>query len=616
MQIQTRNILINVTADDFYIEAFRKIWKADPDFPACVYFENGETFAFRDFSSKTVHPYHSGTFKGIYVDYIDASCAFRTFYLIDLTTEACYLRLLPLQPMEGIKEVRWPAPFVTHVGYSVLPFRQGMILPHDETKPLQLPFNGQFCSAAAYLSMLGTVEADGACLMINETPWDSRYSVTQLFEKKENRLTFYHLPSLGKMSGRRDLKFVFFKEADYNTFAKYYRRELLEKGQLRTLQEKAVQLPAIDKLISSSFVHMGIKTFVQPDSRFYDPEAPEKNNHLTSFSQRADEMNSYYQMGMRELYLHLDGWGIAYDNGHPDVMPINQEAGGEKGLLELEKTIHRCGFLMGIHDQYRDYYHRAQTFRKEFACQNPDGTYPEHANWAGGVQNYLCASVAKDYVQRNFQYLEKMGVQLDGAYLDVFTCNELDECANPNHVMTRQACAQARARCFQYLSAHHIMPSSEELNEWAMNDIVFCHYAPYEFQMHQDEQSCGWGIPLFNLVFHDCALIPWMMDRPNDDYMLYALLNGGAPYFRRDAAYPGIDGAFTHGLVPLSEQVARCQIVSDLCRQVAKQEMLSHHFLDQTHRRQQTVFADGTTVTIDLDRGTFQITKMDQEVHL
>ena len=29
-----------------------------------------------------------------------------------------------------------------------------------------------------------------------------------------------------------------------------------------------------------------------------------------------------------------------------------------------------------------------------------------------------------------------------------------------------------------------------------------------------------------------------------EDYMLYALLNGGAPYLIRDAAYPNFDGAF------------------------------------------------------------------------
>jgi hypothetical protein len=36
-------------------------------------------------------------------------------------------------------------------------------------------------------------------------------------------------------------------------------------------------------------------------------------------------------------------------------------------------------------------------------------------------------------------------------------------------------------------------------------------------------------------------------------------------------------------------------------------EMTKHEFLDESHRKQRTSFADGTTVTIDLDNETFEI---------
>ena len=50
-----------------------------------------------------------------------------------------------------------------------------------------------------------------------------------------------------------------------------------------------------------------------------------------------------------------------------------------------------------------------------------------------------------------FSELEKNRIHLDGAYLDVFTCNEGDECNNPRHRMTRRECYDYRARCFDYL---------------------------------------------------------------------------------------------------------------------------------------------------------------------
>lgn len=36
----------------------------------------------------------------------------------------------------------------------------------------------------------------------------------------------------------------------------------------------------VEKLVGSMFVHAGIKTLVQPESHFFDPEAPEKNLNL------------------------------------------------------------------------------------------------------------------------------------------------------------------------------------------------------------------------------------------------------------------------------------------------------------------------------------------------
>ena len=72
-------------------------------------------------------------------------------------------------------------------------------------------------------------------------------------------------------------------------------------------------------------------------------------------------------------------------------------------------------------------------------------------------------------------------------------------------------------------------------------------------------------MPLYNLVYHDCVIEPWMMERvvDGDDYMLYALLNGGAPYLIRDAAYIGVDGDMD------DEQRARTENAIERCPTVA-----------------------------------------------
>lgn len=92
------------------------------------------------------------------------------------------------------------------------------------------------------------------------------------------------------MDYRRVLRYTFVSDCDYNDLCKVYRRYVREKGHLRTLAEKAAQNPSVNDLIGCKFMHTGIKTVVQPESDFYDPANPGKNNHLTPFSVRTEQI--------------------------------------------------------------------------------------------------------------------------------------------------------------------------------------------------------------------------------------------------------------------------------------------------------------------------------------
>ena len=90
--------------------------------------------------------------------------------------------------------------------------------------------------------------------------------------------------------------------------------------------------------------------------------------------------------------------------------------------------------------------------------------------------------------------------------------------------------------------------------------------------------------------------------------MLYALLNGGAPYLIRDAAYPNTDGAFEDGIdLKLEEDIRRSRVVSKLHEKVAKCEMVRHEIVDKNINLQRTIFSDGTVVTVDFEKGKYEI---------
>lgn len=585
-------------------------------------------FYFEDAKVKERKEVVSGVGKGIQTHYegFDVNgtivpYAFDTLVWTEDTTGDVYFEWIPICE-EGltVKRIYWPGEMEfeekSDNWYTLLNEEQGILIPNTWENELgKSMFNGFFGTASAYMPWFAQVKDRKGYIAICLTPWNAGYKAEHPAGGPYTHVGAYFEPSLGKMEYRRILRYTFLDDCDYNDICKVYRDYVKEIGHFRSLEEKAVKNPSVNDLIGCAFVHEGIKTVVQPSSAFFDPEDPEKNNNLTTFAQREAEMRKVHELGVKKVYLHLDGWAQpGYDNQHPDYYPACREAGGWEGMKSLSDAMKEMGYMFGIHDQYRDYYEDAETFDEAYACMKPDGTIPGHHHWAGGPQKFLCGTQAPYYVKRNFSRLEKNGIHLDGAYLDVFTCNEGDECANPHHRMTRRECYDYRAQCFEYLLSKNILTSSEEVTDWSIPSLVFCHYAPYDFMLRKPGMpKYGIPVPLFNLVYHDCLVIPWMMDKVSEeeDYMLYALLNGGAPYLIRDGAYPNTDGSFAadEWANSIREDVERSKVVSELHEKIAKCEMVRHEFVDGNAQVHRTLFSDGTAVTVDFANQTYQITQ-------
>jgi hypothetical protein len=99
-------------------------------------------------------------------------------------------------------------------------------------------------------------------------------------------------------------------------------------------------------------------------------------------------------------------------------------------------------------------------------------------------------------------------------------------------------------------------------------------------------------VPLFNLVYHDAIITPY---RTGDlQNILYGFLNGGLPQVGN------IGAELEKNLVLIRQMV-------ELHERLALVEMTKHEFLDKNFRKERTMFADGTTVTVDWNTNTFEI---------
>ncbi len=525
-----------------------------------------------------------------------------------------------------IQAAYFPAPFNSKKkgenSYHVDPMRQGFILPDGYKKNFSTLLGythvkRMINTGDAYMPLWGRVCDGNTYSAIVETPYDA--SLYSCFGKHGAFLnSVYWQSSLGKLSYERKIKFTFTSDGDYNTVAKDYRKYLLERNELVSIDEKIEKNPNIRKLIGSPVLHHKIYSKINEKSQFYDKNG--SNEILcATFTERAEEMKKMKAAGLEKLYIHTDGWGKdGYDNNHPYILPPCEQAGGWEGFREFADVSRELGYVFALHDQYRDYYYDSPVFDKEKAIRNIDGTNPYCSIWDGGEHSYLCTEFALDAVKKTYSELEEHGIDVQGVYLDVFSIMQGDECFHEDHKVTREQSIKNRADCFDYLNGKGIIMSSEEPGMQLLNKLALVHHGPYALRPQENGAAVGIPVPLGNLVYHDCLMVPWNWFNnwgipKGEDGDLYGALNAGMPYihpYGNELKKIGTDKRTADvGMMNEEELKKELERIAPLCELQAKlynKEMIKHEFLG-SYRVQKSVYADGTTVTIDLDKGTYKI---------
>jgi hypothetical protein len=529
--------------------------------------------------------------------------ALQLFMCLEGSSEELVCEVVPTEGTTRVKELRWPKAFQPNtVDATVIPAMQGMLLPRNWPNKVYL-YDRMTYGRGLYMPWWGYEMGKSAAALILETPEDAGCSMEHPAGGPTLMETVW-VHSLGKLGYTRRARIAFFDEGNYVTLAKRYRRYVIETGRFVSLKEKIARSPIVGQLIGTPVVHTSILYHTQPESSYYDKSDPSKNHVLVTFDARAEELRKLAAKGVKRAYVHLDGWGFrGYDNFHPDILPPCPEAGGWDGMKRFGDACDKLGFVFAIHDQYRDYYLDAASYDERHTIINENGGRPFESTWPGGRQSILCSSFAPGYVKRNHRALLDHGIKAKGAYLDVFAVVPPDECYNPEHPVTRADCLRYRGECFDLVRAQLGVASSEEPADWAVPHLDLVHHGPYPLDPNPGKgPAMGIPVPLFNLVYHDAIILPWTPSATKggwgipdaDSGYLHCLLNAGIPYV---------------SLNPDKAELQRMRTMCSLHKRVGPLEMTNHEFLDSSHRRQRSTFADGTTVTVDFDSGGYTISK-------
>jgi hypothetical protein len=259
---------------------------------------------------------------------------------------------------------------------------------------------------------------------------------------------------------------------------------------------------------AARFRLVGLNRYV-PGTR-YNPGTTEKLELRMTF----DEMSRCARHWREDLavdraFVIVCGWNRAgYDNEYPDVLPANDQCGGDIGLAALGHALHERGYVYGLHDNYLDAYPSAPSYDPEWISVDNKGTLLDHSEWMGGKSYRICPRVALGIARRNWREM-KARYAPDAVYLDTAFIVPLGPCFSKTHPLTIAEDLQARRGLCQ--RAHEFFPivGSEGGREWGVGAVdyfggLLTHRRARENQRNQ--------VPLFPMVFGNRVALGSMVE--------------------------------------------------------------------------------------------------------
>ncbi len=488
----------------------------------------------------------------------------------------------------------FPHPFVTEPGtYLVVPMNEGISYAvEDETiNTMRLIAYG---GHGICMPFWGATDGRQGYMAIIETPDDASIAIKRIDGKlclapewDSQKRTFGYT---------RKLRYVFFDKGGHVALCKRYRAYAQEARLFKTLEQKRSENPNVDLLIGA----------------------------VNMWSWEKDALSIVREA--RSLDIERILWS---NRAAPEV---------------IEAMNQMTGVLTSRYDIYQDLMD-PQVVKDQLRGQHSDWTqaaWPQDimldaaGNWQKGWQvkgkdgqmypcGVLCDKQALKYAA------ERVPAELKThayrcRFIDTTTASPWRECYHPDHSMTRSESRHWKMELLRYMSEKMKLVTGSETGHDAA--VPYVHYfegmlslGPYRVpdagrnmgqileevpeRVAKFQVGHKYRLPLWELVYHDCVVSQWYWGDYNNKLPaiwrkrdLFNILYGTAPMFM-----------FNRQVWEQNkDRFARSyKNICPVTRAVGYAEMTDHRFLTPDRDVQQTVFANGVTVTVNFGDKPYQL---------
>ncbi len=509
--------------------------------------------------------------------------------------------------------------------YFAIPNRLGILMAPEGDKPYSRRFTtycANYNGSGYSMAMAGAVNKGSALL----ASWDNPYTTIKVDYSVEpdRRLSM----SLGLRSSARSVRLQPLGRGGYVEVAKAYRQVARERGYLKTLAEKMKENPDVARFFGAAEFKLSVLSRRSANN----PRNTTGKDIVRigyTFEQTANIAEHLAkELGIDRAAFVLSGWiNGGYDVRHPDILPAAPEVGGNEGLAAASARIHSLGkgWLVGLHDNYQDFYKDAPSWNEDYIMKNPDGSLHLGGVWAGGQAYLICSRRAVDLASRSQNVPSvKHLFNPDLYFADTIFAVTLYECFDPKHPLTLSDDIHYKQQLCDYLRREVGLFGSEEGMEWGVAHADYFEGLTSHKTGAQTspELANDVVIPMFEIVYGDAIPIyTYQGDRvrmDNPAYILDNILYAEMPLYQlgRDQYWTGtaepdtsrgwpIDKSRTvfakGGRFNRADQFIKntYEVLSPLGRSTALKPMTDHRFVTADRKVESTRFGNDTEITVN-----------------
>lgn len=527
---------------------------------------------------------------------------------IKLNENASFEVILMSDNEMPVEEFEFPAAFETpdKNHFVLMTDGEGLLLPADDKEYPMSTGISYYTGGGLAMAWMGVVDykLENGYMAILETPYDAGLRT----QRTDGLVTFspVWLPSMQKFGYSRKVSYHFFDKGGYVAQAKTYRDYIWKRNNVISLKEKGKRFPAMDKMMGAVHIYVWDKARDTEFAKELKSSGIEKALILWD-ANHTPYPETGYDNKLKELGFATGGYELFTDLKTRDTANYEYDFSGP---MRFAHTVYPGKF-------------------NQLAARKSDGL--TYFNQFGHTS---CPQAIRPEIYRKVDAKLKEFPH-ETYFLDVYQANGIFECYSPDHRLTREQF------CQEVIKNHQIMEDKYNQylgGEWGA-EYVNAHVAYVHGMMTLQRTWWGSGIekkgtiyytgdwrsnprptqmigtrvandkylkysineytrvPLYELVYHDAVVTSWRWEDGNHHTPeiwwkkdLFNMLYGSAPLWNLDRErweeykYTFIDSY---------------KKVCPWLLQIAYDEMISHRFVTNDHKVQESVFSSGKKLTVN-----------------